>query len=348
MVRLGALLLSLGGDLAAGHGHLNHPASRQLGSPAEAGSCKDGQCLWFSQPAHIPGKPTLNEAKYRTYNVDVSHGGNDWTATNPWRAPGAAPVYGSGCGAAGGGPTSEHNGGFPFPSFKQGQDSLTIPPLDKSKWTTWHRGEVVEAMYAINANHGGGYSYRLCKKTENVTEECFQRTPLQFVGSKSWVQYGDDSSNRTEIPLVVISEGTFPAGSQWARIPIPACQVDVYCEVKTPGGPPANNNKCGGYRQPSVHSCPSGKTQFPSPAPGIMGFGGCDTSSGRYACSDLAEPKDDVLPIGFDYNIVDKLQIPTDIEAGEYLLSWRWDCEQSAQIWQTCADVIIADPTVQV
>jgi hypothetical protein len=28
---------------------------------------------------------------------------------------------------------------------------------------------------AINANHGGGYSYRLCPSSANATEECFQQ-----------------------------------------------------------------------------------------------------------------------------------------------------------------------------
>lgn len=31
---------------------------------------------------------------------------------------------------------------------------------------------------------------------------------------------------------------------------------------------------------------------------------------------------------GFQYSIVDKVQIPHSIAAGKYLLSWRWDCEQ--------------------
>merc|ERR1711964_428658 len=44
---------------------------------------------------------------------------------------------------------------------------------------------------------------------------------------------------------------------------------------------------------------------------------------------------------GLPYSIVDKVVIPSDIEAGDYLLSWRWDCEQSPQIWQNCADVQI-------
>ena len=37
---------------------------------------------------------------------------------------------------------------------------------------------------------------------------------------------------------------------------------------------------------------------------------------------------------------VDEQTLSPDPE-GEYLLSWRWDCEQTTQIWQNCADVSI-------
>jgi len=36
----------------------------------------------------------------------------------------------------------------------------------------------------------------------------------------------------------------------------------------------------------------------------------------------------------------DQLRVPT-VPAGEYVLGFRWDCESSAQIWQSCADIII-------
>merc|ERR1712216_1067635 len=32
----------------------------------------------------------------------------------------------------------------------------------------------------IIANHGGGYAYRLCPKSSNLTEACFQRHHLEF------------------------------------------------------------------------------------------------------------------------------------------------------------------------
>jgi hypothetical protein len=47
-----------------------------------------------------------------------------------------------------------------------------------------------------------------------------------------------------------------------------------------------------------------------------------------------------------DFEVVDTLQVPTvnfaaGEDAKEYVLSWRWDCEQTPQIWTTCADITI-------
>lgn len=39
--------------------------------------------------------------------------------------------------------------------------------------------------------------------------------------------------------------------------------------------------------------------------------------------------------------IVDELVAPS--EKGEYILQWRWDNEQTPQIWTTCADILVAD-----
>jgi hypothetical protein len=36
-----------------------------------------------------------------------------------------------------------------------------------------------------------------------------------------------------------------------------------------------------------------------------------------------------------------QLRIPAHLDAGEYVLGFRWDCESSAQVWQACADVTI-------
>merc|ERR1719162_2803870 len=42
------------------------------------------------------------------------------------------------------------------------------------------------------------------------------------------------------------------------------------------------------------------------------------------------------------FGIVDLVHIPEDLEPGDYVLSFRWDCEQLPQVWGNCADVTIA------
>merc|ERR1711879_331658 len=41
------------------------------------------------------------------------------------------------------------------------------------------------------------------------------------------------------------------------------------------------------------------------------------------------------------YSIYDDVQVPN--KTGEYVLSWRWDCEQTDQVWNSCADIVITD-----
>merc|ERR1711975_106767 len=88
------------------------------------------------------------------------------------------------------------NGGDAPPGVPQGTSGSAIPKLLKQ--TTWIAGSTVEVAWGITANHGGGYQYRLCRLkhqssniTEQVSEECFQQTPLEFVGEKQWIQFGD-------------------------------------------------------------------------------------------------------------------------------------------------------------
>ena len=41
-----------------------------------------------------------------------------------------------------------------------------------------------------------------------------------------------------------------------------------------------------------------------------------------------------------DWSVVDHLRVPA-IAPGDYVLSFRFDCEQTPQIWQQCADIRI-------
>eukprot|EP00091_Calanus_sinicus_P006848 TRINITY_DN1762_c4_g1_i1.p1 TRINITY_DN1762_c4_g1~~TRINITY_DN1762_c4_g1_i1.p1 ORF type:complete len:132 (-),score=19.52 TRINITY_DN1762_c4_g1_i1:62-457(-) len=93
----------------------------------------------------------------------------------------------------------------------------------------------------------------------------FQEIPLQFVGDTQWIQYGEDVKNRTAIQAVRSSEGTFPPGSEWTRIPIPAC-------------PDPHHN--GGRVFLNTTSCPYG-TNFPAPGPGLYGYGSRYQAAGK-------------------------------------------------------------------
>merc|ERR1711920_808301 len=45
-----------------------------------------------------------------------------------------------------------------------------------------------------------------------------------------------------------------------------------------------------------------------------------------------------------DFSIVDEVEVPS--KTGEYVLSWRWDCEETDQVWNSCADIVITDGPV--
>merc|ERR1711971_800760 len=91
----------------------------------------------------------------------------------------------------------------------------------------------------FSEHHGGKdpdcmpYWYRLCKMPhggiKDVTEECFQQTPLEFEGEDQWVVYRADahSGHRTRVSANRTTEGTFPPGSMWTMNPLfPAVETD--------------------------------------------------------------------------------------------------------------------------
>ena len=170
----------------------------------------------------------------------------------------------SGCGVAGGNPFGcpldagpGEGGNCPGGGYGYGPRAEDFP-FRNIVTTNWRVGEIVEVGWGITANHGGGYSYRLCKLgpegRPGLTEECFQATPLDFADDHHWIQFGEDRANRTRIPAMRTRKGTYPEGSHWSRIPIPAC-----------AGPD------GGFLDED-NECKQG-TQFAPPGPHLKGFG---------------------------------------------------------------------------
>lgn len=278
------------------------------GKPDNCGVPRPGcACMWFNNYTYIE-RPTLFDPKLRTYAHSKYQ---QYTLHNPWRAPGFAHID-SPCGVAGGNLNGcSGDGRCPGGGYSHGPKAEEFDFKHEIKITNWTRGSIVEAAWGIKANHGGGYSYRLCKVPREegvfgITEECFQQTPLAFFGNTHWVQYGEDKSTRVEFPANRVNVGTWPKGSQWTKDPIPAC-----------------NGASGGFFLPTS-DCPNG-TQFPPPQPSLYGFGG--------------NIRQTVKP--FQFSIIDKLVIPKTLEPGNYVLSFRWDCEQTPQVWNTCASIFL-------
>lgn len=279
---------------------------------------------WYTNGTTIPGQRTLPDNAV-TYMATCSSWNPIAKATcagmqsNPWMAPGSAPVW-SPCGFDGGNPSgcpigNPEGSGCQSGGYGHGPDGRTLP--GNSKPAEWTAGAMEEAIFGVTANHGGGYQYRLCPKPSgsslDLTEECFQKTPLRFVGDTQWIQIGGDENNRTEIPAVRVDEGTFPVGSQWTRNPLPAC----------------GSFDGGGLVQ---QICAG--SQFPEPVPGASGFYGLTPN-------DLVAKTTSNRRLTH-FSVVDKVHVPAELAEGSYVLSFRMDCEQTPQIWSYCADVHIS------
>lgn len=243
-------------------------------------------------------KATVCDPAKRTVNRGAECGAaDDWYYYSPWRAPGSAPVFDS-CGMAGG--HLPPDGGFGgiyvnTTHAKLGDKGSVVLPAQPSG-VTWTAGKAYEVSWTIEANHGGGYQYRLAKKGDPLTEETFQKTPLPFNGTQK-LRWGGVDGHVLTIKPVYLTEGTTPAGSQWVMNPIPRND-----DAQTGKGFP-----------PPCKETPEYKCQ------------GMEDGNG-------AQP---------NLEIVDYVVIPADLPSGDYVLGWRWDCEESNQIWQSCSDITI-------
>ena len=101
-------------------------------------------------------------------------------------------------------------------------------------------------IWQITANHGGGYQYRLCPINEELTEECFQKHPLDFIKGSQYLQWNNGSRLHIKGVKIIflkvlwylkclennivahisyletyVDQGVIPEGSTWSMNPIP-------------------------------------------------------------------------------------------------------------------------------
>lgn len=290
-------------------------------------ACESGQsCMWFSQGCSIGClecdgvsarnqtdvcnngmKAILCDPRVRTYNLDAEcNSQNDTFRHNPWRAPGTAPIYDT-CGKAGGGnigPLPGNGGAFFYNTTNSKEGDLGSKALKpRPTGIVWTAGSQVEAMWSIRANHGGGYQYRLCPSNAELTESCMKNNPIRFVG-KMQMQFKNGSRLNLE-PTYVYENGT---------------GVFTYeGEIPQRGAWARNPIPDFSYEQPGLN--------FPAP------------------CDDVVDAPTFGLCSGhrpYHISIVDVLEVP-DVPTGDYVLGWRWDCEETAQVWNSCADISIVN-----
>lgn len=265
-------------------------------------------------PTH---KPTICDPRLRTMNTQAECGSaDDIYYYSPWRAPGSAPVIDA-CGVAGGRHLGQGIGGagaqYENTSLAtEGEVGSNLPAMPSQ--ATWVAGESYEVGWTLAAHHGGGYAYRLAPANGPLTEEVFGKIPLDFVGN-SILRWGGDKATQLEFNSLEkgweTNVGTIPMGSMWRKLPLPT----VLWEREGPSFDPVceESDECKkaatlGGGQPGVCKCSGHSNGGP------------------------------LLP---NLEIVDVVMIPSHLAAGRYVLQWRWDCEETSQIWASCSDVTI-------
>jgi len=119
--------------------------------------------------------------------------------------------------------------------------------------------------------------------------------------------------------------------AQWSKVEAAGCSKEgfTYCgkAPPKPGPKPSSGEQYAPYADTHFRpgqtskSCPTG-LMFNSSwdegvgsGPNAMGYG------------------------DMPYSMTDVVKVPKVL--GRYMLSWRWDCEQTPQVWNSCADIVI-------
>ena len=152
-----------------------------------------------------------------------------------------------------------------------------------------------------------------------------QRTPVPFVGRQELV-FGNGSRQLVARPKYAAANGTgffptgrcpgsagCPKGATWALNPVP------------------DGNAAG------IPSLPAGQFQFPPPCPNDAlptppGCGKAGQETGQGVCSGERP---------FHVAIADYLRVPAALKPGRYVLGFRWDAEETAQVWSACSDITV-------
>jgi len=347
------------------HNTGSHICSNLTGAP-----CNNGQAqYWYSQGCFVGCDACDHESGRRQtdlcksgfvgqlpdYAISVNRNTSagfrdseyDIYRHNPWRAPGHAPVPDA-CGLAGGTPwggnAPEEGQYYNTTHAHHGMRGSDLPPLNTE--VVWQAGGEAEVVFAVKFNHGGGYAYRLCPAEDELSEACFAKHHLEFVQDKQALLFRNGSRLGISAHSVYVSEGTWPEGSMWTRVPLPSSGLGPRCSCDMDNDYHPADYDCGCLKGEEVDSCT---------APGNCSLGAClpcpETAGSD--CSRCANPPPDVGFGGYMFpppcdeacmrqhpSVLDVVKVPK-LKPGKYVLGFRYDCDATAQVWSNCADVTI-------
>lgn len=132
------------------------------------------------------------------------------------------------------------------------------------------------------------------------------------ITGKSALRWGGEGGRELPFDAVTVTEGT-KAGVMWRRNPVPR----AWHQKDGSWGVGSNHEQTGLGFQPV---CDPDSVE--------------DKTGTTQSCTGMWGP--------YNMEIVDKVRIPADLPAGDYVLNWRMDQEESNQIWQSCADVTVS------
>jgi len=233
--------------------HKITPGSCISGIPNNHCEANDDLTMWFTNSTVVPEEfgcsvdtnprkcqieEDLVDLTFGKVPPQLETGVRTYGHRFPWVAPGRAPIH-SPCGCGGGNPDGcsgrddeifglccgHHSGEWESncDGYAHGKNLETLE-FPEPIITTWTRGKSEMVVWRVDANHWGGYSYRLCKMPEEgisyLTEECFQNNQLDFVGEEQWLKSPDFSDEEwRKFKVRQTSNGTYPEGSMWRKMP---------------------------------------------------------------------------------------------------------------------------------
>jgi len=163
---------------------------------------------------------------------------------------------------------------------------------------------------------------------------CFQSNVLTFASRNSTIHFDDDSHADIEIPTKTY---VAPDGAQWRTSPIPGCACDngIACGSKANFLEGHAQGRCS-FPESKVYA-EHGSANAACPH-GTMFQAGFDQFTQGYLTTFAGQKG------GNKFSVMDEVNVPN--VPGEYVLGWRWDCEETDQVWNSCADITITDGPV--